>query len=701
MLLAVPTGWAGAAVPLEINYQGRLTDAASQPVNATVPMVFKLYSVASGGSALYSEAQSVTVSNGIFSVAIGSVTPLALPFDVPYYIGVSVGADPEMTPRQALQSSPYALRSAGVDSTAALPAVQITGTLGTAQIANNAVTQAKLSPVSGAAAGKVLGTDGANLQWQSVGVGTVTSVATGSGLTGGPITSSGTINLAATQLLPAVACTANQVPKWNGSAWACAADANSGGTVTSVATGTGLTGGPITASGTINLAATQLLPTVACAANQVPKWNGSAWTCAADNAGPANAYVQGGNAFGALPGGIAVLGTTDANDLNLVINNNPVMRFQQGGGTSPNIIGGHANNGVVAFFSGQTIGGGGDAGNDCYNAITLTNTRTCGNVVNGDFAIVGGGYANTAGGFASTVAGGVSNISNSNWSTVAGGYGNVASAPWSAVMGGDSNSASAYASTVLGGWHNNASGIGSVAAGDSANANQDSCFVFGGWSNFPSAGPNCLGQKNIVRFMVDHGFSVDYSSARADGGGNRWVAIGDTIAGDTIHAWNHAHLTDAGVWVDASSSVHTKTEFEAVDAGAVLREVVRMPITTWRYKEGEGGVRHIGPMAEDFWAAFGVGYGPQTIANLDARGVALAAIQGLNAKLEEQVAALQRNLGNKDAKIAAQSAEIAALRKQATDVAALKLQVAELVHLARLQQWGAPVVALDAPPAAR
>jgi hypothetical protein len=61
----------------------------------------------------------------------------------------------------------------------------------------------------------------------------VTSVSTGAGLTGGPITGTGTIGLAATNLLPTVACTANQIPKWSGSAWACAAD-STGGTVTGV-----------------------------------------------------------------------------------------------------------------------------------------------------------------------------------------------------------------------------------------------------------------------------------------------------------------------------------------------------------------------------------------------------------------------------------------------------------------------------------
>ena len=82
----------------------------------------------------------------------------------------------------------------------------------------------------------------------------VEAVATGPGLTGGPITSVGTINLASTQLLPTTACANNQIPRWNGSAWACGSDANSGGTVTSVASGTGLTGGPVTTSGTLSIA---------------------------------------------------------------------------------------------------------------------------------------------------------------------------------------------------------------------------------------------------------------------------------------------------------------------------------------------------------------------------------------------------------------------------------------------------------------
>ena len=142
------------------------------------------------------------------------------------------------------------------------------------------------------------------------GTGGVSSVATGLGLTGGPITATGTINLATTQLMPTTACATNQIPKWNGTAWACAADgAGSAGTVTSVATGAGLSGGPINTTGTITLASTQLLPTAACAANQIAKWSGSAWFCAADATGGSGTVTSVATGAGLTGGPIATTGT--------------------------------------------------------------------------------------------------------------------------------------------------------------------------------------------------------------------------------------------------------------------------------------------------------------------------------------------------------------------------------------------------------
>jgi trimeric autotransporter adhesin len=120
-LLAFSMAWccgnALAQIPDKINYQGKLTNPTGQAVTATVSMVFSLYDVATGGAAVYTETQSVAVANGVFNAAIGSVTPLALPFDVPYYLGVTVGADPEMTPRQALLATPYSLQAGNASGT--------------------------------------------------------------------------------------------------------------------------------------------------------------------------------------------------------------------------------------------------------------------------------------------------------------------------------------------------------------------------------------------------------------------------------------------------------------------------------------------------------------------------------------------------------------------------------------------------------
>ncbi len=125
--LALLASAAFATPPKTINYQGQLTSAGA-PVNGPVTMVFRLYATASGGpAALYTETQPVTVVNGGFNVVIGSVTPFALPFDVPYWLTVTVNADAEMTPRQPLTSIPYAMRASSLDDSATLPAASLTG----------------------------------------------------------------------------------------------------------------------------------------------------------------------------------------------------------------------------------------------------------------------------------------------------------------------------------------------------------------------------------------------------------------------------------------------------------------------------------------------------------------------------------------------------------------------------------------------
>ena len=102
-----------AQIPQKMNYQGYLTNAAGVPISGTVQMVFSVYYVPTGGTAtaLWTETQNVTVTNGIYNVNLGEVTPMTLAFDVQYYLGVAVGTDPEMTPRQTLTSMGYAFRA--------------------------------------------------------------------------------------------------------------------------------------------------------------------------------------------------------------------------------------------------------------------------------------------------------------------------------------------------------------------------------------------------------------------------------------------------------------------------------------------------------------------------------------------------------------------------------------------------------------
>jgi len=101
----------------------------------------------------------------------------------------------------------------------------------------------------------------------------------------------------------------------------------------------------------------------------------------------------------------------------------------------------------------------------------------------------------------------------------------------------------------------------------------------------------------------------------------------------------------------STSDRNAKMSFMAVDAGTILQQVAALPISTWAYRNAPQ-VRHIGPTSQDFLAAFGMGGDDKGIATVDADGVALAAIQGLNAKLAAA-----------EARIARQDQEIAELRR--------------------------------------
>ena len=90
-----------------------------------------------------------------------------------------------------------------------------------------------------------------------------------------------------------------------------------------------------------------------------------------------------------------------------------------------------------------------------------------------------------------------------------------------------------------------------------------------------------------------------------------------------------------GSWNNLSDR-NMKTNFTPVNTREILRGVLELPISTWNYKTQNSSIRHIGPMAQDFFATFKVGEGDKTIATIDPDGVALAAIQGLNEELKDR-----------------------------------------------------------------
>lgn len=99
-------------------------------------------------------------------------------------------------------------------------------------------------------------------------------------------------------------------------------------------------------------------------------------------------------------------------------------------------------------------------------------------------------------------------------------------------------------------------------------------------------------------------------------------------AGVFLQTTTGAFLSSGGVWTN-NSDRYRKSDFTPVDEREILDQIAQMPIASWRYKADQRGVRHVGPTAQDFRAAFGLGEDDKHISTVDAEGVALAAIQAL------------------------------------------------------------------------
>ncbi|HLF15623.1 MAG TPA: hypothetical protein VI932_12120, partial [Bacteroidota bacterium] len=119
VLTAVNVGPALGQVPKQLSYQGVLTDTAGAPMpDNTYVMVFRLYTVAGAGTALWTEVKNVPVKDGIFSTYLGDTTPIpdSITWTTTYWLGIQVGGDPELAPRVKMVSSAYSLNPGGANS---------------------------------------------------------------------------------------------------------------------------------------------------------------------------------------------------------------------------------------------------------------------------------------------------------------------------------------------------------------------------------------------------------------------------------------------------------------------------------------------------------------------------------------------------------------------------------------------------------
>ena len=491
--------------------------------------------VALGGTTSLSLATPVTIANGgtgATSAAGARANLGAAASGLNSDINALVG----LNRQEAIRIAPYGL---GAGMTSELRFQGLSGPSFVGFKAPDATSGAQVwtLPAADGTLGQVLRTDGAGrLAWATPSGGSVTSVATGAGLTGGPITTTGTVSIATGGVANAML-------------------ANSGLNVTA---GAGLSGG-----GDVDLGGTTA---VALDPTHPNTWTGL------QQFEDSLVVFQ----FGAPTQTVTLWAGAAAGEL--FVNGQRALRLESTG-ASPNVIGGYSGNTVDSPNIGAAIGGGGSSSYP--------------NLVSASYCVIGGGADNRCGnsgaGGNSTVAGGFGNSATGQSSTVGGGYGNVADGDYATVPGGNDN---------------DASGAYSFAGGRNAQASHQGCFV---WGDSASTTVSCSVADQFV--------------ARAAGGATIYSSA-DLSTGVKLAA-------GGGSWASVSDR-SLKLDVTPVDAHAVLAKVAAMPVSTWRYRTEVSGARHMGPMAQDFHSAFGLGDSDRAITAVDADGVALAAIQGLH-----------------------------------------------------------------------
>ncbi|HJQ37090.1 MAG TPA: tail fiber domain-containing protein [Thermoanaerobaculia bacterium] len=176
---------------------------------------------------------------------------------------------------------------------------------------------------------------------------------------------------------------------------------------------------------------------------------------------------------------------------------------------------------------------------------------------------------------------------------------------------GDTSTASG-ANSFAAGDSVTASGQASIALGNDATTSNNGCFVFG----------DRAGGATTVTTSAHNQFRVRAS------GGTIFYSSSDLSTGVSLAA-------GGGGWSNLSDFAR-KENFSELDGEDVLERIRSIPVSSWNYKSQDPSIRHIGPTAQDFFAAFGVGESEKLINTVDIDGVALAAAKALEARTGAQ-----------------------------------------------------------------
>jgi hypothetical protein len=511
-----------AAVPATVSFQGSLRNKAGQPITspaAGTPVTFALYTAVSGGAAVWTENQSVHATLGVFPASLGSVTPLTIPFDKPYWLGIKVtGEAAEMTPRLPLQSVAYALNAWSVGGNGGTnPTTQFLGTTDDKPLVlkangHRAVQYQESRYPGGARSVNILA--GADIN--SIAPDVVGSVVAG----GGSVNANGT------------------------------------GAMNDMRASFSVIGG---GSGNFADTGVSFLVIGGGSGNNAQEDYSTIGGGEGNNTQGDWSTVAGGkgNYAGGSQATVAGGGDNQASGPASFV----------GGGTGNSASGDHASvtggTGNLAYGSNNFIG----AGNTNKAADLAAVGAGQGNQAAGLRSFIGSGFGNTTGpGYDAVVAGGQNNTAAGGDSAVGGGYQNAASGIGSVIAGGKFNEASAESATVAGGASNKATArAASVGGGDNNIAYGAGATVAGGANNTATADDSTIG-----------GGSANWAPglyATIPGGANNFAGGTASFAAGYNAAANH---TGSFVWSDYSSaqlfSSQANNQFAIRAAGGLLLE---------------------------------------------------------------------------------------------------------------------------------